>query len=242
MPLEEAVRYLLQIVARVDAGEDALRAPLITDGWPLEGSTRGLAGAEEALTSLKEHVLDGMIGAIERVVLPDGRAEIKPLTEEDLIRLERDRAFEFRRSFNSRAGRNIFLRRFHVYRIWMYSDRQERETFPEAYGDPVPPLKPGETYLEAFNVRLNGAARRVAYDAVLGDPASLYYRGWPAAVHEAAQQTVEPAKQAPLAEALPAKRPKGVGVKLWRVIRIVLDLRRREHRDSKQACTVGRGQ
>jgi hypothetical protein len=103
-------------------------------------------------------------------------------------------------------------------------------------GDPVPPRRPGETALEAFNARLNGAARRAAYDAVLGDPASLYYRGWPAAVHEAAQQTVEqPAKQAPLPAALPAKRPnKGVGVKLWRAIWIVLDLRRGEHRNSKQ--------
>ena len=33
---------------------------------------------------------------------------------------------------------------------------------------------------------------------------------------------------------LPAKRPKGVGVKLWRAICIVRDLRRGEHRDSKQ--------
>jgi hypothetical protein len=239
MPLEEAVRYLLQIVARVDAGEDALRAPMITDGWPLVGSTRGLAGADEALTALKRHLLEGGIGVIERVVLPDGGIEIKSQTEEDLIRLERDGAFDFWRSFNSRAGRNIFLRRFHVYRIWMYSNRQERETFPEAYGDPVPPRRPGETVLEAFTARLNGAARRAAYDAVLGDPGSLFYRGWPGTVHEAAQQTVQQlANQAAPPAALPAKRPKGVGVKLWRVIRIVLDLRRGEHRDSKQPALL----
>ena len=51
-------------------------------------------------------------------------------------------------------------------------------------------------------------------------------------------ETVEPAKQAPLPAALPAKRPEGVGVKLWRAICIVLDLRGGEHRDSKQSVLL----
>jgi hypothetical protein len=44
----------------------------------------------------------------------------------------------------------------------------------------------------------------------------------------------EPRAKVNLQRRLPAKRPKDVGVKRWRAICIVLDLRRGEHRDSKQ--------
>jgi hypothetical protein len=48
----------------------------------------------------------------------------------------------------------------------------------------------------------------------------------------------EPRANVNLRRKLPAKRPKGVGVKLWRAIGIVLDLRRGEHRDSKQPALL----
>jgi hypothetical protein len=63
-------------------------------------------------------------------------------------------------------------------------------------------------------------------------------RTWPTELPskrpESAAAGGEPRANVNLQRKLPAKRPKGVGVKLWRVICIVLDLRRGGHRDSKQ--------
>ena len=63
-------------------------------------------------------------------------------------------------------------------------------------------------------------------------------RTWPTELPskrpESAAAGGEPRANVNLHRKSPAKRPKGVGVKLWRVICIVLDLRRGGHRDSKQ--------
>jgi hypothetical protein len=169
----------------------------------------GIGDTERELPVLKEWVvgLSPMIESIGRLDLPDG--EIKPLTREDRKRLASAGAFDTRFSSDPWGAYCVSLRRYQVYRLWAYSERQERENGP---------LECSETY----DVRCVWAAKRAAWECVMG--------GRPGAPPMPAELAVLQATPT----VLPATKPEDIRDLEWAAARAVMELRRRGDWPRKQ--------
>jgi hypothetical protein len=107
------------------------------------------------------------------------------------------------------------LSRYQVYLDWEYSERQRREAFPESHGGSVSAFRSSEERERARRARIVWAAKRAAWESVMG--------GLPDAPSRPAELTVPPTPQLP---GLPATKPGDIRALEWVAARGVMQLQR----------------